>query len=113
MTLFKRKFILLIHQGSKTHTRRIHKHGWKVGHTYKIKDNYFDKGQGEILITRKFKQQLGDISEEDAKKEGFKNKEEFEKAWREINGAWNPDQLVTAYEFRIAAKTSKPSSART
>ena len=111
MALFKRNLIPLIHQGLKTHTRRTHKNEWKIGHTYKIKENYLDKGQGKILITRRFKQQLGNISLEDAKKEGFQTLEEFKSAWREINGNWNPNQTVTVYEFRLAAKTSKPSSA--
>jgi hypothetical protein len=104
MALFKKDLIALILSDQKTQTRRIHKHGWEVGRTYKIKKCYYDKGQGAILITRKFKQQLSKISEEDAEKEGFATLEEFKKRWMEINGSWNPEQIVIAYEFQLVKK---------
>ena len=106
MALFKKDLIALILSDQKTQTRRIHKHGWEVGRIYKIKKCYYDKGQGAILITRKFKQRLGDISEEDAIKEGFATLEEFKKRWIEINHSWEPAQLITAYEFRLCTKSS-------
>ena len=56
--------------------------------------------QGHILITRKFRQKLGDISQADAQAEGYKNLEEFKKAWTEIYGPWNPQKVVTVYEFK-------------
>ena len=40
------------------------------------------------------------ISTEDIKKEGFNNLEDFRRAWIEINGSWNPKQIVTVYEFK-------------
>jgi hypothetical protein len=52
------------------------------------------------------------MTEEQAKAEGFENLTEFKKEWEKITQhPWNPDQLVTAYEFRLYSKTSKPSSA--
>jgi len=30
---------------------------------------------------------------------GFKNRTEFIDAWNAINGSWNPDIIVTVYEF--------------
>lgn len=109
MALFKRKLIPLIISGVKTQTRRIHKYGWVIGHTYKIKDNYYCKGLGTIKITRAFKQRLGDISEQDAQKEGFKDCVEFMEIWRQINGSWDPETVVTVYEFILTSP--KPSSA--
>jgi hypothetical protein len=99
MALFKRKLIPLVLSGVKTQTRRIHKRSWVIGHTYKIKDSYYCKGLGTIKITRAFKQRIGDISEQDVQKEGFKNREEFIQTWININKAWNPDLIVTVYEF--------------
>lgn len=106
MALFKRRHISLILEGRKTMTRRIHRHEWRVGRCYGIRDRWFDKPKGHIIITRKFKQRLGDISEGDVQKEGYSNLEEFRKAWEEINGAgsWDPKQLVTVYEFTVATK---------
>ena len=105
MALFKRHLIHLILSGAKTQTRRIHQRQWKVGNTYKIKDTYYCKGLGTIKITRCFKQRLGDISEQDLQKEGFKDRAEFMQAWIRINkGAWNPNVIVTVYEFILVEK---------
>jgi hypothetical protein len=95
----------MVLSGVKTQTRRIHKRGWVIGHTYKIKDTYYCKGLGTIKITRCFKQRLGDISEIDVQKEGFKDRAEFMQAWIKINkGAWNPDVIVTVYAFTLVSK---------
>lgn len=113
MATFKRKHIDIILSGRKTQTRRTHTHTWKVGRTYALRDRWFSPAQAYILITRKFRQKLGDISQEDIKKEGYPNLQEFRKAWEEINGAgtWNPDLVVTVYEFQVCSRTGKPSSA--
>ena len=109
MALFKRCLIPLILSGQKTQTRRVHKRRWIIGHTYKIKDSYYCKGLGTIKITRSFKQRLGDISEQDAQKEGFANRIEFIKAWTLINKQiWNPDTIVTVYEFILVEKDNVP-----
>jgi len=110
MALFKRKHIPLILSGRKTQTRRTHLHEWRVGRCYGIRDRWFDKPKGQIIITRKFKQRLGDISQADVKKEGYSNLEEFKQIWQEINGSWNPEQVVTAYEFKLYPRRGKPSS---
>lgn len=103
-----------------TQTRRIHRHELRVGRCYAIRDRWFDKPKGHILITRKFKQRLGDISLADVQKEGYSNLEEFKQIWAEITGSWSPEQIVTAYEFQrvivtphlqVYPKTGKPSSA--
>jgi hypothetical protein len=105
MALFKRSLIPLILSGQKTQTRRAHKRQWLIGHTYKIKDQYCSKGLGTIKITRAFKQRLGDISEQNAQKEGFANRIEFIKSWTLINKVtWNPETVVTVYEFVLIEK---------
>ena len=55
----------------------------------------------KILITKVYTQRLGDMSEEEALKEGGYSLEEFKKLWERINGSWNPDEVVVAYEFRL------------
>ncbi len=105
--LFKKKHIELILAG-KTQTRRLpgKSASYQVGRVYAIKDSWFSKAEGYILITRKFHQKLGDISLEDAKKEGYNSLEEFRRAWEEIHGkgSWNPKQVATVYEFRVVKK---------
>jgi hypothetical protein len=106
MALFKRKHLTLIKQGRKTQTRRIHKSEWKIGRCYTIRDRYFAKGEGKIFVTRKFKQRLCDVSEVDIRKEGYNNLADFQKAWEEIHGqgSWDPNQVVTVYEFVFCKK---------
>lgn len=102
MAIFKRKHLKLVLQGTKTQTRRTHRHAWRVGKIYGVRDRWFTKPEAHILITRKFKQRLGDITREDVQKEGYVNIEEFRKAWIDIYGSWDPEQVVTAYEFKLA-----------
>ena len=97
--LFKEKHIKKIVRGEKTMTRRTHKLTLKVGKIYSIRSRYFEKSKEYIKITRKFQQRLGDITLEDIRKEGYETLEGFKCAWIEINGKWNPDQLVWVYEF--------------
>jgi hypothetical protein len=101
MAIFKQKHLDATLQGRKTQTRRTHKYEWKVGKTYGIRARWFDKPVGRILITRKFKQKLGDIPLADIRKEGYSNIWEFKAAWEEIygQGSWNPEVIVTVYEF--------------
>ena len=53
-----------------------------------------------ILITRKYKQRLGSITPEEARKEGFSSRKEFRRVWKRIYGSWDLDAQVWAYEFK-------------
>jgi hypothetical protein len=99
MPLFKRELLEKVLAGQKTQTRRIHKVTLKPGRTYAARCTRFQKAQARILITACRQEKLGAITLEDARKEGFTNPEEFKQAWTEIHGAWNPDQIVTVYDF--------------
>jgi hypothetical protein len=114
--LFKKKHIEMILTGSKTQTRRLpgKSANYSVGRVYAIKDRWFSKAQGYILITRKFKQKLGEISPEDIRKEGYKSLEEFRRAWEEIHGpeSWQPNLTVTVYEFKPYKKPERTTIAR-
>ena len=102
MSIFKRRHIRKVLAGEKTQTRRTHNYTWTIGKTYCIRDRWFSKPQGHIIITRKFRQRLGDISPEDVQKEGFSTLEEFQKAWTEIHGQIDENEVVTVYEFKLA-----------
>jgi hypothetical protein len=105
MALFKRKHISLILSGRKTQTRRIHSHEWKLCRVYGVRDKLFGKPVAHIMVIRKFRQRLGDISLEDVGKEGYSSLEEFKQIWTQINGSWNSEQIVTAYEFKVLQKS--------
>jgi len=51
------------------------------------------------LIVDVRRERLGDLSDRDARAEGFRNLEEFRSVWRSIYGGFSPDQLVVAIEF--------------
>ena len=78
MALFKRKHLNMILKGEKTQARRTHKGTWKLGKIYSIRDRWFAKGEAHILITRKFRERLVDISHEDVQKEGYNNIWQFQ-----------------------------------
>jgi hypothetical protein len=101
--LFKRELLRKVLEGQKTQTRRIHKVTLKPGRTYAARCTRFEKAQARILITAARQEKLGDITQEDARKEGFTSPEAFKQAWTEMHGDWNPDQIVTVYDF---AKTN-------
>ena len=101
MAIFKRNHLRKVLAQEKTQTRRTHKYTWTIGKTYAIRDRWFSKPQGHITVTRKFRQRLGDISPEDAKKEGFNCIEDFKQEWIKLYGNWNPDQIVICYEFKL------------
>lgn len=99
--LFKKHLLHKVMDGTKTQTRRIHKRTLKVGRTYGASCRRYQKSQAHITILRASPERIGDITLEDVKAEGFNTLEEFKETWIKINGSWNPDQLVTAYEFRL------------
>ena len=104
LAIFKRRHLRVVLAQEKTQTRRTHRYTLSIGKTYAVRDRWFSKAQGHILVTRKFRQRLGDISPEDVKKEGFSSLKEFQEEWEEIYGpgSWNPDQIVIAYEFKLS-----------
>jgi len=89
----------------KTQTRRPSKswsgRAYKVGDVLPLRDGYNGPTLAKIRITRRFQQRLGEIPMEDIQKEGFRSLEEFKREWTNIYGEWNPDQIVTVYEFRL------------
>ncbi len=107
MVLFKRNLIAKILAGEKTQTRRVHRRTWTIGKVYPLRDRWYlgkHEAVGFILITRKFRQKLGNISIEDAEKEGYNSLEEFRIEWIKLCGSWNPEQTVIVYEFKLLPK---------
>lgn len=99
---FSRKHLRLTIEGKKTATRRTSgRH--HVGHTEAIRCWIFEKGLARIRILRKYRQRLGDMTEEDARKEGGYTLAEFPAAWREIYGheSWDPAKEVWVYEYKL------------
>jgi hypothetical protein len=99
--LFKRENLKKVLDGRKTQTRRQGKLTYRVGQRYGVKDRYFGKPAAYVVIRRRWRERLGDISPEDAGKEGYSNIWTFKAAWIRLHGHWDPTEEVTAYEFAL------------
>lgn len=105
MLLFKEWHMKAIQKGEKTQTRRVWKESYnkpKKGSIHQAKtclickEYYFAK----LEILDVYQERLGDITPEDALKEGGYTVEEFKRIWIGINGEWNPDLMVWVVEFK-------------
>ena len=96
----------MILQGRKTATRRIWKrNNANVGAVHKIRTDYSKRYYGKIKITGRYSQRLGDMTEEDALKEGGYSLKEFKEVWIKINGSWDDEQVVEVVEFKLVEGT--------
>jgi hypothetical protein len=101
--LFKKHLATKVLDGTKTQTRRCTKKKYRVGSIQPVSNGY-TKPAGYIKILKKYRQPLCCISEKEAKKEGYNSTDEFRQAWIQINGNYNPDLVVTVYEFQLIKK---------
>ncbi len=85
--------------GSKTETRRAGKIKYKVGKVYGVTWKRFQKSQGHIRIKTHFEQRLWDMTEEQARAEGFDNLSKFFEFWVKNTGCLIPWQTVDTYLF--------------
>ncbi len=101
--LFSEKHIRQIINGNKTQTRRkSDSKNVKVGNSYRACESIFTtrkESPAYIVVTDVYKEKLGDMSEEDAKKEGGYTLEEFKNVWIDIHDEWNENEEVWVIEF--------------
>jgi hypothetical protein len=107
--MFKKDLLDMVISGAKTQTRRRHKHTLRKDRIYAVKRNWLETTGDYIQIKKVYPQKLGDVSEEEAHKEGFSGLDEFREAWIRINGSWDPEMVVTVYEFELAEPPPKQS----
>lgn len=107
MLLFRPDHVEPIKRRKKTQTRRT----WarcrvKVGSIYQAKTS-FKKGEqpfAYIKITGAHQEFLGQITDGDAKKEGYPHIPAYKKAFRSIYGQWDPHQLVWVVDFQVVTE---------
>jgi hypothetical protein len=100
---FERRFVEAILSGKKTVTRRM----WtrplvEVGSIQAFVWKYSKEGIfANAKITQLTRGKLGDITESEARKEGFKN---LEALIEYFGKSWNPDREVWIVRFRVQDK---------
>lgn len=122
--LFKSELIEKIKAGDKTQTRRPvkpgqefvvdHRNGdsivsgrpsnrtlYRVGQDYAVQPGRGKPQVARILITWIQRQRLGDISEDDARCEGFPGSAAFIDYWTKLYGVFDPDILVWVLCFEL------------
>lgn len=89
----------------KTETRRIwddEKNRPRVGSVHIITTEYYQRREeaaGWVRILDVYQEPLGAMTEEDFEAEGGYTEEEFKAVWRDINGEWDPEQIVDVVEY--------------
>lgn len=108
--LFKKPLYEKIISGEKVATRRplapkmgraVYSTGQRVGIRYSM----YKKTSAFVTIKRRFTQKLGEVTEDDAKKEGLGSLEEFKRIWILIYQKWDPEELVYVYEWDPSSVT--------
>lgn len=86
-----------IHKKEKEMTRRIKRNDVRPGvpgHTQILKKDRTKERYGNILITNiHIEKSIYDVTENDAKKEGFKNRKEFLEYWLKKNKDYNGEKI--------------------
>jgi hypothetical protein len=110
--LFKKHLLHKVLDGSKTQTRRrVHKMRYRVGSIQPVKSAYYEKPKGHVQIKRRFEQRLADMTEEEARAEGYENLEAFRKEWPQITKRpLDLQETVTAYEIQKTEKVMRSKS---
>jgi len=86
-----------IKRGEKTAVRRSNRFG-NIGDTWEI--------DGEIyMLENVYRQKLGDVTEQDARDEGYSSLQEYIDAITSIHeeSVWNPNLKVWVHEFKRAS----------
>ena len=85
MILFKKRFIDQILAGDKTSTRRVGKKRWNVGSAHQLKISFFSESFATVSIDSVRQEKLGEISQDDARSEGFETPGYFVQSFAEIH----------------------------
>lgn len=91
MILFKLEHVSMILERRKTQTRRLGKKRWNVGAVHQAKTKLFGEPFARLRIVAVRQEPLDEISEDDARREGYANSGEYLGAFRKINWAGAAD----------------------
>jgi hypothetical protein len=102
----------MVLQGRKCQTRRPvngdypDKPPCRVGHSLAVQPGRAKKAVCRVEVIAVRKARLGDLSKKDAQAEGYENRQDFIKVWKEMYGNFSPEQEIWVIEF-LPPKTTK------
>ena len=106
--LFKPEHLEQIRAGKKTVTRRDwERRQVREGGVYIASDEMFtshDDADCYIRVTAVYEEPLGELTPEQADREGGYTVGEFETVWREIHGSYDAEAVVTVVEFEYVGR---------
>ncbi|MGB9825086.1 MAG: ASCH domain-containing protein [Desulfofundulus sp.] len=105
MILFKPEHVEPILSGRKTQTRRLGGKRWKVGSVHQCRLNYRTEPFTCVKVTAVRRERLGDITEEDAWKEGYSSVKAYREAFERIYGFWDPNVNVWVVGFELVRQS--------
>jgi hypothetical protein len=111
--IFKPELAKKIAAGSKTMTRRPVKDGetqcrYRAGRVYGVQLGRGKPTSFPITITETRRAPVAEITFKEARREGFRTREEFIAYWTELYGDFNPDQEVWVISFVKGDATDRP-----
>ena len=108
--MFDKQTLDLILKGKKTQTRRLRKNETRPaipGNIHKLKIDRTSKTYGYIEIISCEKAVFGDITEKDARKEGFKDIEEYTEYFTSVNGEVSKSTPIWVINFKLVKVKTK------
>jgi hypothetical protein len=105
MISFKPEHVRPILEGRKTQTRRLGKKRWNVGAVHQCRTRLFDgEPFASVRITSVRRERLGEISDDDVEREGYKTLADFRGAWETIyRRPFENDLEVWVVDFKLVA----------
>ncbi len=105
MLLFKQHHKRPILSGEKTATRRYWEKGRraKPGSIHQCMTALFKDYFAKVKILDVYQERLGDMKRPDYQKEGGYTKKSFIEIWKQINGRYDPDDVVWVVEFKLVS----------
>jgi hypothetical protein len=98
--IFAHDELKAILSGRKTSTRRQWKKcRFEQGKSYAIHLAQRPASHWITILNPPRQERLGDLSIQDAKREGFRSRQEFQDHWKAKHRAYNPDEIVFVLDF--------------
>lgn len=103
MILFKPEHVGPILAGRKTQTRRLGEKRWNAGAVHQCKTSMYAEPFARVRIISVRRERLGDISEEDVRREGYgENPDDYRNAWESIyHRPWEARLTVWVIDFEL------------